>query len=103
MTTIYEGVLKMKENILERTEGEIEILRREAARVKARAVNAFDDAVVKARRGVKRSYQTAEDLVDEAERRVRRHPFASLALSFGAGALGAWLVSRKFNGRVRCG
>ena len=93
----------MRENILERTEGEIELLRREAGRVKARAVDAFDDAVAKARRGVRRGYQTAEDFVDEAELRVRRHPFASLALSFGAGALGAWLVSRKLSGRVRCG
>ena len=92
----------MKENLLERTEGEIEILRREAARVKAKAVDAFDDVVAKARRGVRRGYQTAEDLVDDATLRVRRHPLASLALSFGAGALGAWFISRKFNGRTRC-
>ena len=91
----------MKENLLERTEGEIENLRREAARVKARAVDALDDAVAKARRSVRRSYQTAEDLVDDAALRVRRHPLASLALSFGAGAFGAWLITRKLNGGAR--
>jgi len=90
---------EMKENLLERTEGEIQILRREAARVKARAVDALDDAVAKARRGARRGFQKAEDLVDDAALRVRRHPFASLALSFGAGALGAWFISRKLNGR----
>jgi hypothetical protein len=38
--------------------------------------------------------------VDDAALRVRRHPFASLALSFGAGAVAAWLISRKVNGRT---
>jgi ElaB/YqjD/DUF883 family membrane-anchored ribosome-binding protein len=102
MAITREGA-EMKENLLEKTEGEIEILRRQAARVKARVADAFDDAVVKARRGVKHGYQTAEDMVDDATLRVRRHPFASLAVSFGAGALAAWLISRKFNGRAACG
>jgi DNA-directed RNA polymerase specialized sigma24 family protein len=93
----------MKGNLFERTEGEIESLRREAARVKTRVEDAFDDGVAKTRRRVKRYYQTAEDLVDDTALRVRRHPFASLALSFGAGALTAWFVSRKVNGRAAGG
>jgi ElaB/YqjD/DUF883 family membrane-anchored ribosome-binding protein len=100
---VPKGGVEMKENLLEKTEGEIEILRREAARVKARVVDAFDDAVAKARREVKHGYQKAEDLVDDAALRVRRHPFASLAVSFGVGALAAWLISRKVNGRTLCG
>ena len=93
----------MKENLLQKTEGEIEILRREAARAKARVSDALDDAVAKARREIKHGYQKAEDLADEAALRVKRHPFASLAVSFGAGALAAWLISRKVNGRAVCG
>jgi ElaB/YqjD/DUF883 family membrane-anchored ribosome-binding protein len=92
----------MKENLLEKTEGEIEILRREAARVRARVADAFDDAVAKTRRRVRHGYQTAEDLVDDAALQVRRHPFVSVGVSFGAGALAAWFVSRKLNGRVAC-
>ena len=93
----------MRESLLQKTEGEFEILRREAARAKTRVVDALDDAVAKARREVKHGYQKAEDLVDNAALRVRRHPFASLAVSFGAGALAAWLISRKVNGRATCG
>ena len=91
----------MKDDLFEKTEREIEILRREASRVKDKVADVFDAAVVRARRGVRRSYQTAEDIVDDAALGVKRHPFASLAVSFGAGALGAWFVSRKLRGRTR--
>jgi ElaB/YqjD/DUF883 family membrane-anchored ribosome-binding protein len=92
----------MRENLLQKTEGEIEILRRRAARAKTRVVGALDDAVAKARREVKLGYQKAEDLADDAALRVRRHPFVSVAVSFGAGALAAWLISRRVNGRAPC-
>jgi ElaB/YqjD/DUF883 family membrane-anchored ribosome-binding protein len=93
----------MREGLLQKTEAEIEILRREVARAKTRVVDAFDDAAAKARREVKHVSQKAEDLADDAALRVRRHPFASVAVGFGAGALAAWLISRKVNGRAACG
>jgi ElaB/YqjD/DUF883 family membrane-anchored ribosome-binding protein len=93
----------MKENLLKKTEEEIASLGRNAARAKAAVADVVEDAVTNARRTAKRGYHKAEDLVDDAALGVKRHPFASVAVSFGTGAVAGWLISRRFNGRAASG
>lgn len=70
----------------------------EAARLKARASGAVEDAVIEARRLAKRSRYAAEDLVDNTTYRIKRDPLRSVAITFsiglGVGALAGWLCGR---------
>jgi len=62
----------------------------EVKRVKESVTDAVDNGIVAARRAVKQSRRAAEDLVDDAEYRVKQHPFSALGVSFGIGmGLGA--------------
>jgi ElaB/YqjD/DUF883 family membrane-anchored ribosome-binding protein len=71
----------------------------EAARLKAQASHAVEDAKIGAKRLAKRGRYAAEDLVDEAEYRIKRDPFRSvaitLAVGLGIGALAGWLAGRR--------
>ena len=72
-------------------------LGQQAARMRAAAGDAVSEAIedgkVAARRAVKRGYNRAEDLIDEAAYRVKRSPLQSVALGFCAGFLiGAVLI-----------
>ncbi len=54
--------------------------------------------------GVKQGRRSAEDLVDDAEYRVKQHPFSALGVSFGIGmglgaAIGVLLARNGRNGR----
>jgi ElaB/YqjD/DUF883 family membrane-anchored ribosome-binding protein len=70
----------------------------EVSRLKTEASQAVDDGVVAARRLAKRSRYAAEDLIDDAAHRVKRHPLRSvaigLAIGLGVGALAVWLATR---------
>ena len=70
----------------------------EAARLKARASSAVEDAVIEARRFAKRSRYAAEDLVDNTSYRIKRDPLRSvaitLAVGLAVGALAGWLCGR---------
>ncbi|HYL76101.1 MAG TPA: hypothetical protein VEU96_17960 [Bryobacteraceae bacterium] len=63
--------------------------------------NASKEAVVDAledgKKLVKRTQRTAEDLLDDASHNIRRFPFSSVAIAFGAGTMVGILVAR--NGR----
>lgn len=59
----------------------------------------IEDGYDAARRVVRRSRHAAEDIVDEASRRVKRDPLLSVAITFGVGlGLGSaigWLLARR--------
>jgi ElaB/YqjD/DUF883 family membrane-anchored ribosome-binding protein len=72
-------------------------LGQQASRIRAAAGDAVSEAIedgkVAARRAVKRGYNRAEDLIDEATYRVKRSPLQSVALGACAGFLvGAVLI-----------
>ena len=76
----------MQAEILEKT---IEVRDQLGADVK-RVKEAVEDKLGEARRTVKRGRRAAEDLVDDAEYRIKQRPFSALGVSFGIGmGLGA--------------
>jgi ElaB/YqjD/DUF883 family membrane-anchored ribosome-binding protein len=93
----------MQTEILEKTIEVRDQLGAEVKRVKEAVADAVEDGLGAARRAVKQGRRAAEDLVDDAECRVRRHPFSALGVTFGIGVgLGAAigvLLSRNGRGR----
>jgi ElaB/YqjD/DUF883 family membrane-anchored ribosome-binding protein len=75
----------------------------EASQIKEIVIDTFeerlDTAKDAAKRAIKRSRSTAEDLLDDAAHQVKKHPFQSVGLTFGCGlAFGlviGWLASRQ--------
>jgi ElaB/YqjD/DUF883 family membrane-anchored ribosome-binding protein len=62
----------------------------EVERVKGAVADAVEDGINTAKRAVKQGRRAAEDLVDDAEYRVKQHPLSALGVSFGIGlGLGA--------------
>lgn len=53
------------------------------------------DALEDGKKLVKRTQRTAEDLLDEASHNIRRFPFASVAIAFGAGTIVGLLIARQ--------
>jgi ElaB/YqjD/DUF883 family membrane-anchored ribosome-binding protein len=93
----------MQTEILEKTIEVSDQLGAEVKRVKEAVADAVEDGLGAARRAVKQGRRAAEDLVDDAECRVRRHPFSALGVTFGIGVgLGAaigLLLARNGRGR----
>jgi ElaB/YqjD/DUF883 family membrane-anchored ribosome-binding protein len=94
----------MQTEILEKTIEVRDQLGAEVKRVKEVVVDAVDNGIVAARRAVKHSRRAAEDLVDDAEYRVKQHPFSALGVSFGIGvglgaAVGVLLARNGRNGK----
>jgi len=94
----------MQPEILEKTIEVRDQLGAEVKRVKEAVVDAVDNGVVAARRAVKQGRRSAEDLVDDAEYRVKQHTFSALGVSFGIGmglgaAIGVLLARNGRNGR----
>jgi ElaB/YqjD/DUF883 family membrane-anchored ribosome-binding protein len=80
----------MQTEMLEKTIEVRNQLGAEVKRVKEAVADAVDNGVVAAKRKVKQGRRAAEDLVDDAEYRVKQHPFSALGVSFGIGmGLGA--------------
>ncbi len=70
-----------------------------AARLKAAASHAVEDAVTEAKRFAKRSRYAAEDLVEDAAHSIKHNPLRSVglgvAIGLGTGALAVWLATHK--------
>jgi ElaB/YqjD/DUF883 family membrane-anchored ribosome-binding protein len=84
----------MTEGVVERVikaGAQVSELGHQAARLKSVAsthvAEAIEDGKVAARRAVKRSYNRAEELMDDAAYRVKKSPLQSVAVSFSAGLL----------------
>jgi hypothetical protein len=88
----------MKENVSRGTqfiEEQVSNLGREASRLRGVVTDAMDDGLVNARRAARRGYNSAEDLIDEATHRIKRHPLRSVLGAFAVGAFVAWVFFRK--------
>lgn len=91
-SVMTEGVERVR-----RAAAQVSDLGQQAARMRSAAGDAVSEAIedgkVAARRAVKRGYNRAEDLIDEATYRVKRSPLQSVALGFCGGfLLGAVLI-----------
>jgi ElaB/YqjD/DUF883 family membrane-anchored ribosome-binding protein len=94
----------MQSDILEKTIEVRDQLGAEVKRVKEAVTGAVDSGIVAAKRVVKQGRRAAEDLVDDAEYKVKQHPFSALGISFGIGvglgaAIGVLLARNGRNGR----
>jgi ElaB/YqjD/DUF883 family membrane-anchored ribosome-binding protein len=99
-----QGGITMQTEILEKTKEVREQLESEVKRAKEAVTDAVDNGIVAAKRAVKQGRRAAEDLVDDAEYRVKQHPFSALGVSLGIGvglgaALGILLARNGRNGR----
>ncbi|HWP42923.1 MAG TPA: hypothetical protein VNO14_06800 [Blastocatellia bacterium] len=79
---------------LQGTERRINLLARKSSRALAAVSYRLEDALLTARRGMKRGYYAAEDLADEAIHTMKRYPLRSVGLAFGAGLALGWFTSR---------
>ncbi|HSF25047.1 MAG TPA: hypothetical protein VLE20_12550 [Blastocatellia bacterium] len=73
-------------------------LSHQAGRLKSVASSAVSEAIedgkAAARRAVKRSYNRAEDLMDDAAHRVKKSPLQAVAVGFGVGLLFGAIFTR---------
>ena len=53
------------------------------ARVKETVVDGFEDGLKRAKRAMRQGRRGAEDLVEDAEYRVKQHPLSAVGISFG--------------------
>jgi ElaB/YqjD/DUF883 family membrane-anchored ribosome-binding protein len=64
-----------------------------------RATSAMADAIDVIKRAVRRSGDVAEEFMDDATQRVKRHPVETMAATFAlgviVGGLIGWIVSRR--------
>jgi ElaB/YqjD/DUF883 family membrane-anchored ribosome-binding protein len=95
-----EGII-MKAEVLEKNLDFSAVAAQAEARVdrmKAALTDAVDDGISNAKRAVKQSRRAAEDIVDDAEYRVKQHPLSAIGVTFGVGlgfgALIGFLVTR---------
>ena len=69
--------------------------RRQVSKIRSIVSEAVGDSVRSASRSIKRGREAAEDLIDEAEHKVKQQPFRSVGMAFAsgvfAGALLAWI------------
>jgi ElaB/YqjD/DUF883 family membrane-anchored ribosome-binding protein len=96
--------ITMQTEIVEKTKEVRDQLGAEVKRVKEAVADAVDNGVVAAKRAVKQGRRAAEDLVDDAEYRIKQRPFSALGASFGIGiglgaAIGVLLARNGRNGK----
>ena len=60
---------------------------------------AIDESVDVIKRGIKRSSDAAEELVDDTTQRIKRHPVEATAMTFMLGVIVggfiSWMISRQ--------
>ena len=94
----------MQTEIIEKTKEVRNQVGAEVKRVKEAVADAVDNGVVAAKRAVKQGRRAAEDLVDDAEYRIKQRPFSALGITFGIGmglgpAIGVLLARNGRNGK----
>src|SRR5262245_33898967 len=98
-----KGEITMQTEIIEKTKEVRDQLGAEVKRVKEAVADAVDNGVVAAKRAVKQGRRAAEDLVDDAEYRIKQRPFSAIGVTFGVGmgldaAIGILLARNGRNG-----
>jgi ElaB/YqjD/DUF883 family membrane-anchored ribosome-binding protein len=89
----------MAENILDKAETQVAASMHRLSRASSAMADAIDNSVGVIKHAVKRSGDVAEELMDDAAQRVKRHPVETMAATFGlglvAGVFIGWMISRK--------
>lgn len=67
--------------------------RRQVSKVRSIVSEAVGDSVRSASRAIKHGRLAAEDLIDEAEHRVKQQPFRSVGVAFASGILAGALLT----------
>jgi ElaB/YqjD/DUF883 family membrane-anchored ribosome-binding protein len=67
--------------------------RRQVAKVRSIVSDAVGDSVRSASRAIKHGRLAAEDLIDEAEHKVKQEPFRSVGVAFASGVLAGALLT----------
>ena len=88
----------MMQSLFERTAEQIADTAHKTSRTASAVADVIQDGVGAARRATKQGYYAAADLVDDAKRRVQRHPVetvvATFAVGIAAGTLVSWMIRR---------
>jgi ElaB/YqjD/DUF883 family membrane-anchored ribosome-binding protein len=89
----------MEENILEKADAQVAESIHKLSRATSAMAEAIDEGVGVIKRTVKRSGDVAEELMDDATQRVKRHPVETMAATFAfglvAGAFIGWMITRR--------
>ncbi len=89
----------MRQDILEKTGDYIAQSADKASRGAAAVVDTVEDGIEMAKSAARQGRQAAEDALDGAARRIRRHPVQTVvaigAVAFGAGLLIGRLLKRR--------
>ena len=89
----------MAEGILEKADVQVAESIRRLSHAASSMAEAIDDGVGVIKLAVKRSGDLAEEMMDDATQRVKRHPVetvvTTLAVGLVAGIFIGWMVSRK--------
>jgi ElaB/YqjD/DUF883 family membrane-anchored ribosome-binding protein len=87
------------ESVFERADAQVAESIHKLSRATSAMADAIDEGVGVIKRAVKRSGDAAEELMDDATQRVKRHPVETMAAAFAAGivlgGLVGWMVSRR--------
>lgn len=71
----------------------VEDVLREVSKIKSTVTEAVDDGVRTAVRALKQGRNTAEDVIDDARRSVKRNPLQTVAAVFAVGVLAGCAIS----------
>ncbi len=86
-------------DILERTDEQVAESIRKLTRATSAMADAIDEGTNIIKHAIKRSGDTAEELLDDATQRVKRHPVETMAATFTLGVVVGgfigWLASRR--------
>ena len=89
----------MAKDILEEADEQVAESIRKLTRATAAMADVIDEGVGVIKHAVKRSGDAAEELMDDATQRVKRHPTATMATTFTLGVIVGgiigWAVSRR--------
>ncbi len=89
----------MAENILGKVDAQVAESIHKLSRAASAMAEAIDEGATVVKRAVKRSGDAAEELLDDATQRVKRHPVEAMVATFALGVIVGgfigWMVKRR--------
>ena len=89
----------MAENILEKADAQAAESIHKLSRATSAMAEAIEESVGVMKRAIKRSSDSAEELVDDTTQRIKRHPVEATAATFALGVIVGgfigWMISRR--------